>query len=111
MRRDIASPEVIDEVAGAVGGIEILQILYLVTIADSRATGRTMWSEWKETLLRQLYLRVAARLDAIGDLLAARFGQRVDRLQPCVVLDRAPDQVAAHLLRPPFAQQVDDLRL
>ena len=63
LRRDIASPEVIDEVAGAVGEIEILQILYLLTIADSRATGRTMWSEWKETLLRQLYLRVAARLE------------------------------------------------
>lgn len=63
LRRDIASPEVIDEVAEAVGGIEILQILYLLTIADSRATGRTMWSEWKETLLRQLYLRVAARLE------------------------------------------------
>lgn len=63
LRRDIASPEVIDDVAGAVGGIEILQILYLLTIADSRATGRTMWSEWKETLLRQLYLRVASRLE------------------------------------------------
>ena len=63
LRRDIASPEVIDEVAETVGGIEILQILYLLTIADSRATGRTMWSEWKETLLRQLYLRVAARLE------------------------------------------------
>jgi [protein-PII] uridylyltransferase len=66
LRRDIASPEVIDEVAEMVGEIEILQILYLLTIADSRATGRTMWSEWKETLLRQLYLRVAARLEHGG---------------------------------------------
>ncbi|HSJ84395.1 MAG TPA: HD domain-containing protein [Acidimicrobiia bacterium] len=63
LRRDIASPEVVDEVAGKVGKIKILQILYLLTIADSKATGRTMWSEWKETLLRQLYLRVAARLE------------------------------------------------
>ena len=63
LRRDIASPEVIDEVAVAVGEIKILQILYLLTIADSKATGRTMWSEWKETLLRQLYFRVAARLE------------------------------------------------
>jgi [protein-PII] uridylyltransferase len=63
LRRDIASPEVIDEVAETVADIRVLQILYLLTIADSRATGRTMWSEWKGTLLRQLYLRVAARLE------------------------------------------------
>jgi [protein-PII] uridylyltransferase len=63
LRRDIASPDVIDEVARTVGELAILQILYLLTIADSKATGRTMWSDWKETLLRQLYLRVAARLE------------------------------------------------
>jgi len=63
-RRDIASPDVIDEVANEVGGLRDLQVLYLLTVADSKATGRTMWSEWKETLLRQLYTRVATRFGA-----------------------------------------------
>ena len=63
LRRDIASPDVIGELARTVGEIATLHILYLLTIADSKATGRTMWSDWKETLLRQLYLRVASQLE------------------------------------------------
>jgi [protein-PII] uridylyltransferase len=114
LRRDIASPEVIDEVAGAVGEIEILQILYLLTIADSRATGRTMWSEWKETLLRQLYLRVATRLEpgaaeppvveaeAVAELTMGRFpSEAVDRHLAMLPADYAvaaePGEVVWHL--------------
>jgi [protein-PII] uridylyltransferase len=65
-RSDTADPAVIDEVADAVGGLRSLQILYLLTIADARATGRTMWSEWKATLLRELYIRVAGRFGVPG---------------------------------------------
>ena len=68
LRRDIASPEVIEEVAGSVGDLATLQTVYLLTIADSKATGRTTWSEWKATLVRQLYVRAAALFGA-GDRL------------------------------------------
>ena len=60
-RRDIADPAVIDEVAATVGDLHHLQVLYLLTIADLRATGTTMWNEWRATLLRRLYRRVARR--------------------------------------------------
>ncbi|HSO50535.1 MAG TPA: HD domain-containing protein, partial [Acidimicrobiia bacterium] len=113
LRRDIASPEVLDEVAEVVGGINILQILYLLTIADSKATGRTMWSEWKETRLSQLYLRVAARLgvgeeppvvhaEAVATLPEVRFtpeevNQHLAALPPDYAVLSEPGDVAWHL--------------
>ncbi len=60
-RRDLADPAVIDSVAAEVGSIELLQLLYLLTIADSRATGPSMWNEWKASLLRTLFVRCAGR--------------------------------------------------
>lgn len=62
-RRDLDDPAVIADVAESVGSVQQLQVLYLLTIADSKATGPSMWSEWKATLLRSLYMRVAAALD------------------------------------------------
>lgn len=61
-RRDLADPAVIEEVASEVGSLQMLQVLYLLTIADSRATGPSMWNEWKASLLSTLFLRCAARL-------------------------------------------------
>jgi [protein-PII] uridylyltransferase len=63
-RRDVDDPAVIDEVAATVGGLELLQVLYLLTVADSRATGPSMWNEWKATLVRTLFVRCAARYGA-----------------------------------------------
>lgn len=63
-RRDLDDPAVIDEVAADVGSLQLLQVLYLLTVADSRATGPSMWNEWKATLLRTLFVRCAARFGA-----------------------------------------------
>lgn len=62
-RRDIADPAVIDEVAVAIEDLRQLQLLYLLTIADLRATGSTMWNEWRSTLLGRLYRKVARALE------------------------------------------------
>ena len=63
-RRDLDDPAVIDEVAATVGRLETLQMIYLLTVADSRATGPSMWSQWKATLLRTLFTRCASRFGA-----------------------------------------------
>lgn len=63
-RRDIDDPAVIEEVVRTVGDLRRLQVVYLLTVADSKATGATMWSEWKATLLRTLFVRCAARFGA-----------------------------------------------
>lgn len=59
-RRDLDAPAVIEEVAETVGDLQLLQVLYLLAVADSKATGPAMWNPWKETLLRTLFLRCAA---------------------------------------------------
>lgn len=63
-RRDLADPDVIAQVSTQVGSIQMLQVLYLLTIADSRATGPSMWNDWKASLLRTLFLRCAATFGA-----------------------------------------------
>ena len=89
-RRDLDDPAVIEEIAATVGSLELLQLLYLLTVADSRATGPTMWNDWKATLLRTLFVRCAARFGADrpvaagitrAELLAAAGAARRDELE------------------------------
>ena len=60
-RRDINDPEVIREFLDVVGDQEHLDNLYLLTIADIRATSPKVWNAWKGQLLESLY-RNASRM-------------------------------------------------
>jgi len=93
-RRDLADPAVIDSVAEEVGSIELLQVLYLLTIADSRATGSSMWNDWKASLLRTLFLRCAARFGAEESAVTTGAATRQEVL---VRSGDAMDEMAAHV--------------
>ena len=61
-RRDLDDPDEIAAVAGTVTDVEMLDGLYLLTLADGRATGPAAWSPWKDSLLATLHQRVRAVL-------------------------------------------------
>ncbi|NNJ46646.1 MAG: HD domain-containing protein, partial [Acidimicrobiia bacterium] len=113
-RRDIANPAVIEEAASAIEDLRQLQLLYLLTIADLRATGSTMWNDWRSALLARLYRKVAHALetgeavratpdiDAILDAADGRFDRRlieehVDAMPGDYLDTTSPREVVWHL--------------
>jgi [protein-PII] uridylyltransferase len=61
-RKDISDPDVIHEFALQVGSIELLNHIYLLTVADIRATNPSLWNSWKDTLLLELYTHTHSAL-------------------------------------------------
>ncbi len=62
-RRDIYDPQVVNEFAQAVRTQNNLNHLYVLTLADIRATNDNLWNDWKASLLRELYLLTQKALE------------------------------------------------
>ena len=54
-RKDITDPDVIADFAATVGDQDHLDYLYLLTVADIRGTNESLWNDWKDSLLWDLY--------------------------------------------------------
>lgn len=61
-RQDISDPNVVRKFVEAVGDKTHLDALYLLTVADIRATSPKVWTAWKGQLLEKLYYAAADML-------------------------------------------------
>lgn len=114
-QRDIDDPEEVERVAVAIGDLETLHGLYLLSYADSRATGKAAWSAWKDLLITRLYtsvrgvlqgeVGVLARPDAPDVVVRAAAAAGLDEAVVRATIDglpgrylrvASPEQIAAH---------------
>ena len=59
-KQDISDNEVIKDFASIVKTQERLDYLYLLTIADIRGTNPDLYTDWKDSLLKELYISCKA---------------------------------------------------
>lgn len=64
-RRDITDPSTIEKVAEFLKDPLVVEILEVLTEADSRATGPSAWSSWKSQLIAELASKTLLNLEGI----------------------------------------------
>ena len=79
-RKDINDPQIIHEFATAVGNLNTLNHLYLLTVADIRATNPAIWNSWKDALIKELYVSTRAHLRR-GLTQTLDENERIDRVK------------------------------
>ena len=79
-QRDLSEPALVEAFAKRVGSLERLDLLLLLTYADHRAVGPGIWTDWKATLLWELFDRTRHRL-----LGGAGHGDRADAARRAAV--------------------------
>jgi len=76
-RRDINDEETAFFIAGKIKDIELLKMLYLLTVADSISTGPKAWNDWTFTLLRDFFLKILSIMEK-GELASNRVVEAVE---------------------------------
>ena len=83
-RRDINDEETSINLARTIKKIDNLKMLYLLTVADSMATGPKAWNDWTSSLLRNLFLKVLNVLTH-GELASGKAVRTVEKKRQAVV--------------------------
>lgn len=99
-RRDLSDERVASEVAATVGTMERLDMLYLLCVADSMATGPRAWNNWTQSLYAELYHKVKNLLEH-GPLSEPASARRLVEARQKVL-------AAARDLDPEFVQAATD---
>jgi len=76
-RRDLHDEKMIIQFARQMGSSENLKMLYLLTYGDLRAVGPEVWTDWKASLMEELYEKTFAVLER-GDF---KFEVRSERVK------------------------------
>jgi len=88
-RRDLSDEKVVVQCARTIGSPERLRMLYLLTWADSMATGPRAWNDWIANLVQELFFKVLHIL-ARGELAtvdaSSRVQQTMDQVRQALAL-------------------------
>jgi len=99
-RRDINDEETAFFCAGKIKEIELLKMLYLLTVADSIATGPKAWNDWTFTLLRDFFLKILSIMEK-GELASTGAVEAVEdkkrKLLSAVTSARAKQEIKNHI--------------
>lgn len=91
--RDLNDEALVLGLAAQVGDPQRLRLLYLLSIADARATGQSAWSQWKAELLAELYAKVVGFVDE-GDLVGRDVDNVLSRKRAAAIATVAPSDPA-----------------
>ncbi len=106
MRRDLSDEAFIGRCGEMIRTHDRLAMLYLLSVADSKATGPSAWSDWKAALLREMFLKIHTRLEVDRDGEGADFQNQEYEVQGAAWLR---ERVRALLVGEQFFIDVNDL--
>jgi [protein-PII] uridylyltransferase len=120
-RRDLNDEKIVVQCARLIGSLERLKLLYLLTWADSRATGPKAWSDWIANLTSELFFKVLhiienkelvtqdalARVERVKAEVLKKVEPTIERqnlencfeqMPPRYLLNTHPEKIVQHLL-------------
>jgi [protein-PII] uridylyltransferase len=95
-RRDIHDEETALFCARKIRDVERLKMLYLLTVADSIATGPMAWNDWTAALLRDFFLKVLNLLEK-GELATTEAVEAVEYKRAAIGASAADRKAKAHI--------------
>jgi [protein-PII] uridylyltransferase len=87
-RRDLHDEKVLVQCARTIGDVERLKMLYLLTWADSKATGPRAWNEWIANLVQEIFFKILHILEK-GELATPDASRKVENTKSTVSLEVA----------------------
>ena len=93
-KTDISDPDVIQRFAQRVGTQDRLNYLYVLTVADIRATNISLWNGWRDSLLKSLYHSTTLELAQTIEISHANSAEQTKQ----AILQRARDPNALEKL-------------
>lgn len=99
-RRDLNDEQTAISMARMIKKIDLLKMLYILTVADSMATGPKAWNDWTASLLKDLFFKVFNVLEK-GELATGRAVKTVEKKRKQVIEamaeGMAPDELSRML--------------
>ncbi|WP_031484692.1 [protein-PII] uridylyltransferase family protein [Maridesulfovibrio frigidus] len=119
-RIDLSDVDSLLEIGRKVGTPRRLRLLFILSMADSMATGPRVWNSWSESLLRELYnglnhvltegdllevdssLKIATTLEKVKALASDVLGEElIDTMLSAMpdryILNEEPDEIVSHM--------------